>query len=337
MNTELLNFCMDASRGIYPEGVSREQANDVIRTELVEILGTTTPTPRQMRTHANEVFSILEVTLDQRISEGWENNTFFQQFVEYRDLSLGDKNEFYVEDKTMLVVSEVADGHWNLHKQKLDIGDTFPVEVRTYGAKVYADFLRYLAGRVDFVALINKIEEAMKFKIATELYVNFMSTMDYLPAEFKHTGSISEDEILDIIDHVRTSNGYAPIVIAGTRKALKALTGTYSGANSYLVSERMKDQRNMYGELDMWEGHQLLEIPQVHTPNTFDFMLNDNRLMILPANVKPIKFVREGNSMINENLDPTRNMDMSLEYTFITRFGIACIFNRFYGMYEIVR
>ena len=29
----------------------------------------------------------------------------------------GDKNEFYVEDRSMLVASKLAEGHWNLRRQ----------------------------------------------------------------------------------------------------------------------------------------------------------------------------------------------------------------------------
>lgn len=334
---EMLNFSLDYDRGNLPNSLSEKQADDIIRQEIVSIVGTKNPTVRQLRNHEDEIFSIIEVTLDQRLTDGWESNPFFQQFVEYRNLNYGDKNEFYAEDRTMLVASEVAEGHWNLNRQKLDIGDSFAVDVKTYGVKVYTDFLRFLAGRIDYISLINKIELAMKHKIATEIYTNFMSTMDYLPAEFKHSGSMSEDEMLEIVDHVRASNNYAPVVIAGTRKALKELTGTYSGTNSYLVSDRMRDQKNTYGEMERWNGYELLEIPQVHSPNSFDFAIDDNKLMVLPNNTKPIKFVAEGQSLINQRNSATDNMDMSLEYTFLTRFGLATMFNQFYGMYEIVK
>ena len=227
-------------------------------------------------------------------------------------------------------------GHWDLRRQKLNIGDSFTVKTKVYGAKVYADFLRFLAGRIDWNKLITKISEATKFKMATEIYTSFMGTMAYLPAEFKHSGVFSETQMLEIVDHIQASNNYAPVVIAGTRKALKEIIGTYSGANSFLISEKMKDEMHKTGTLETWNGIPLLEIPQVHTPNSFDFMLDDKRLMILPANIKPIKFIREGKSMIKEVSDGTTNMDMSMEYTFLTQFGIATIFNLMYGMYELV-
>lgn len=334
MSKELVQLCIDTYRGVVANYSSKD-SSEVIRKAFVDIMGTDKPDHRQFREHKNEIFAILEVVLDEIIDEGWENNTFFNQFVEYRNLNLGDTNEFYVEDKSMLVISKLAQGHWDLRRQKLNIGDSFTVKTDVYGASVYTDFLRFLAGRIDWGKLVNKIQEAYNFKTASEIYTSFLGTASYLPAQFKHTGTFSEDDMMDIVDHVQASSNYAPIIIAGTKKALKQINAGYTGVNSFLLSENMKDQLNKTGVIDTWNGIPLLEIPQVHAPNTLDFMLDDKKLMILPANTKPIKFVREGKSMIKEISDGTTNLDMSMEYTFLTQQGISCVFDTSYGIYEL--
>ena len=172
--------------------------------------------------------------------------------------------------------------------------------------------------------------------MATDIYGQFMGAMTYLPAEFKESGSFVADTAIEIIEHVQASNDNAPVIIAGTKQALRKLTGSYTTTNSFLVSDRMKDDINRNGILTEWNGYQLLEIPQVHKVGTFDFAIDENRLMFLPANVKPIKVVREGTSMINQTSNGTDNMDMSIEYTFLTNYGIATIFNTYFGMYDIV-
>jgi hypothetical protein len=122
------------------------------------------------------------------------------------------------------------------------------------------------------------------------------------------------------------------LVIAGTRNALKKIGANYSG-QSFLVSEDMKNQLNQAGILNVFDGVPLLEIPQVFIPNTFEFALDDSKLLVLPGNSKPVKVVREGESIIKETTDG--NMDMSMEHTFITRYGIAVVFNNAYGVYSI--
>lgn len=334
MHKDIIELGIDAYKGQITD-YDASKVDKSVRKAFVEIIGTETPSRREFSRHEKEVYAILEEILDEVIDDGWDNNPFFQQFVEYRNLALGDSQEFYVEDQSMLSVAEISKGHWNLRRQRLDIGQSFTVKVKTYGVKVYAEFLRFLAGRTDWAQLINKIGEAMRHKIASEIYANFMGTAQYLPTEFKATGSFSEDSALELADHVQVANNYAPIVIAGTRKALRKITGVYGAGNSFLVSEKMKEQLNEQGVFQQFQGIPLMEVPQAYAPNSFDFLVDDNVLMFLPANTQPIKLVREGESMIKEVSDGTDNMDMTLEHTFLDNFGIAVVFSRFYGMYDM--
>ncbi|MCY9737435.1 hypothetical protein M5X17_27420 [Paenibacillus alvei] len=332
MNEQLIKLCLDTSRGRVAN-FSADQASEAIRKEFIELLGTDKPDYRTFRNHKNEIFQILEIVLDELITDGVTKSDFFDQFVEYRDLNLGDTNIFYVEDRSMLTISEIADGHLDLRRQKLNVGQSFTIDTRVYGAKVYTDFLRFIAGRVDWAGLVAKIEEAVKEKMARDIYTSFMGASTYLPAEFKHKGTFADEEMSNLIQRVRTANKYAPVVIAGTKNALKKINGSYQGT-SFLVSEDMKKQINQNGILNVYEGIPLMEIPQVFLPNTFEFALDDKKLLILPANTKPIKVVREGESIIMET-DENKNMDMSKEYTFIHRYGIATVFNNAYGVYDL--
>jgi len=325
----LIKLCIDASKNRV-QNYTAQQTSEAIRDAFMSLMGTDKPNQRQFRKHAPDIFEIIEVILEQVVVDNLANNPFFEQFVEYRDLNLGDTNEFYVEDKTMLTVSKVARGTWDLRRQKLDIGDSFTVKTSTYGIKLYSDFLRVMAGRMDWNAFVAKVEQALKNKMAEEIYTNFMSTIDYLPTEFKKTGTLDEDVLMEIVDHVSVASGNSPVTIAGTKTALKKLTGTVTD----YWSDSMKDEKYNTGALKMWEGIPLLVIPQIHTANTFNFAISNTRLIVLPAS-KPIKIVREGQSLIKETTAGTENMDMSVEYTYLTNYGIAVIFNILYGMYEM--
>lgn len=337
MNKELVALCLDTVRGVQTQ-FSKKDANEAIRKEFVEIFGTDRPTYKDFR-HSEKkamAFEVIEEVLDTLLAEGFAANPFFNQFVEERDLTLGDVNEFYVEDKSMLCVSEVAGGTWSLRRQKLDIGSSFQIKTSWYGAKVYSDFLRLLAGRIDFGMLVDRIQVSVKEKIATDIYTQFMGAMQFLPTEFKSTGSFVEDTALDIIQHVSAANGQAPVIIAGTKKALRKITGAYTGTNSFLVSDNMADQISKTGILAEWNGYVLLEIPQVHKAGTFEFGVNDNKLLFLPANTKPIKFVREGESLIKETMDGQGHMDTSVEYTFLTKYGVGSVFSNMVGAWDLV-
>jgi hypothetical protein len=329
----LIKLCVDAVKGNVAN-YSAKQSSEAIRQEFVELMGTATPDFRTFRKHKDEIFAIIEVALDQLITDGITQSNFFDQFVEYKDLNLGDANEFYVEDRSVLTVGKIAGGHFDLRRQKLNIGDSFSVTTAWYGVKVYTDFLRFLAGRVDWAGLVRKIDEAVRLKLAGDIYASFMGSSAFLPAEFKKSGTFTDANMVDLIQHVSVANNYAPVIIAGTKNALKKINGSYS-SQSFLVSEDMKNQLNKTGFLNVYDGNALLEIPQVFTPNTFTFALDDSKLLILPANTKPVKVVREGQSIIQENSDGSKNADMSMEYTFLTQYGVAVVFNNAYGVYTL--
>lgn len=335
MNEELRRLCVDAYQGNVVN-FSEKETSEVIRKAFIDIIGTDKIDRKTFRRHKTDIFEILEVVLDDIIDRGWEDNTFFNQFVEYRNVNFGDTNEFAVEDKTMLSVSKLADGHWDLRRQRLNVGDTFRVETSLYGVKIYAEFKRFIAGRIDWGELVEKIQTAVNVKIAQEIYTNFMGAMEFLPTEFKTSGGFNAAAMHDIVDQVQVSNNYAPVVIAGTRKALSKITGSMTGNYGSLLSDRMKEEINQTGATQMWDGIPLLEIPQVHIPNSFEFAIDDQKLIVLPANTKPIKFVKEGESMIDEVTDHTQNKDMTLEYTFLTQFGIATVFNMYLGAYDLI-
>lgn len=332
MNNDLVKACILAVQNKNVLNFSASTASEAIRKEFIEIMGTDKPDYRTFKNNESHVFQVLEVVLDRLIVDGITETEFFKQFVEYRDLNLGDTNEFYVEDRSMLAISEVADGHLNLRRQKLNVGETFTVKTKVFGAKVYGDFLRFISGRLDWADLVQKIDESVRLKLATEIYTSFMGAAQYLPTEFKQSGTFDGDKMAKLIQYVSTANNYAPVVIAGTRAALKKIGNGYTGS-SFLVSEDMKNQLNQNGILNVYDGVQLVEIPQVFLPNTFEFAIDDTQLFVLPANTRPIKVVREGQSIIKEVNEG--NMDMSLEHTFLTRWGIVAVFANAYGAYDL--
>ena len=331
MKKELVKLCVDTVNNRV-QNFSTHQADEAIRKAFFEILGTDKPTYKDMRKHKVEVFEILEEVLDQTIINGVNENNFFMQFAEVRNVALGDALEFYVPDNTLLVASELAGNHWSITRQKLDVGTSFTVKTKAFGLAVYADFLQFLAGRVDFAGLVAKVGKAMDDRISQEVATSFYAASAYLPSEFKATGTYDETKLMDLVAHVEATSGATPMVV-GTRKALARVIGSVPVAN---YSEGMKNQLNTQGVLEYVNGVPMVQLPTVHKINTFDFAYDDNKLLVLPmTDVKPIKIVFEGDSLVKEVSDGTDNMDMSLEYKFISRFATAVVFNTLYAEYTL--
>jgi hypothetical protein len=97
----------------------------------------------------------------------------------------------------------------------------------------------------------------------------------------------------------------------------------------------MKDTLNTLGHYGVFKGTELREIAQAHAPGTNNFAINDSFLMVLPTGgEKLVKIVFEGEAIVDEatGLD---NADMSMEYTFIKKHGLAVLSSKKYGIYRL--
>lgn len=98
---------------------SAEEANAKIVEKFREALGIdkdarTPQVRRAIRNNQNLVFTIIEETVEEMIRTGWDNNPFFMEYAEIKNLALGDTNDFYVEDDSILSVSKISGNHHNI-------------------------------------------------------------------------------------------------------------------------------------------------------------------------------------------------------------------------------
>lgn len=338
---ELIRLCKETVKGVvhhFDKRLNTITANELIRTAFVEILGTDKLDYKAMRRNGNlaTAFEIIEEVVDIKIEDGFRNNPFFKNFVEFKNTSWGDRPEFYVKNPHSIVISEVSGGHWNLNRQRLNAGESFLVTTKWYGAKVFEEFERMLSGRISFIELIDKIKISVEEQMSETLAKEFMGSFEIIPAEFKQTGTLDVQKLLELANKVATANPRAgKPIIAGTRTALDKLPELYANGNSFLMSNNMKDDINNTGLLQTWRGYKVLEIPQCFKQGTFENAIDDNMLYILTGDETPIKVLKEGESLIKQNSDGVDNQDMTVEYTFLTKYGVSIILNKYYGAYKI--
>ena len=99
--------------------VSKEEANKKIVEVFQGVLGineNSRPGDIRKAVRRNQalLFDIIEETVQDLLVTGWGNDPFFQKYVDQRNLALGDKNEFYSEDDSILSVMRVAGNHHDI-------------------------------------------------------------------------------------------------------------------------------------------------------------------------------------------------------------------------------
>lgn len=170
-------------------------------------------------------------------------------------------------------------------------------------------------------------------KIQNEMYAQVMNAGDKLPAQFKNTGALSaatKDAFDTLIEDVSIANDNVPVVIMGTKTALKKLTGL---ADIDWVTEAQKGEVASTGRLGSYEGVTLFEIPQRFALNdTTQKLVDSTKLLIMPqVDNKFVKFVDVGETEIYEVTEKGARMDDTMKYEVQRAMGIATQLGRYHG------
>lgn len=332
---------IDAGRKTF-KGITSNEANDKLREVFNTLLGldeksTRKEIRRAIRKHKNEIFEVTEDAIDALIIGGWGDNPFFDEYVEYKSGAYGDTNSWFVPDDTILTVSEVSGGHHDIIRQRLGAGQSFSVKTQWYACKIYTEFELFLAGRVDWAGFVQKIYEAFDQKINSLVFTAFNAAGSVIPnsSQFVKTGTLVKNTLLTLIEDVQAANPGKEIIMMGTKSALAQLDALEDIA---WISSSMKEERHTLGRQAIWQGVRLVEIPQVFAPgDTTTKIVNNTKLLVMPVDPanKLIKVYDEGDAMIKEISDGTTNMDMTMEYEYQRKMGLATVFSRYFGMWTV--
>lgn len=338
---EFNQLLLNTSNGIYGD-FSKEETNQIIRTQFDKIFGidwkTATPMKRRQafREHKNDYYTVIEDVIVDKMTSGWGNEPFFLQFVEERNLALGDKNEFLVEDDSLMQVSKFAGNHHDIVRQKVGYGKSFTVETSWYAIKCYNDFELFRAGKIDFAKMIDKMYASIDKFRKDAIYTGFMSAETALPTDLVLDTPVTEltiDDIIEIVEEVKSVTG-KDVALVGTKVALSKLSKTVPYA---LWSDEMKNELHQTGELGNWEGYTLLSIPRVNELNSRKEVTDNTKILIVPVDpeFKPIKLVNEGDVAFYESGMDGSKRDMTIDAEIAYKEGISVVINQLYGVINI--
>ena len=337
--TAFNKLMFDVAMGTLEDGVSKRAASDKIVKKFLAMIGCDEKSDkkairRAIRKNQALVFEVLEDTLQNLMITGWQKDPFFMDYVETRNLALGDTNEFYIPDESVMSVMELSGNHHSVIRQRLGAGTTTSVTTKWVGIKFYSEFERLLMNVEDFGTFITKLYEAHDNYIKQTIYDTMLGYSEKIPAAFKKTGSVTAENLRELCDTVSRVTG-SKVIIMGTRAALRHVTALQ---NAEYISNDMKNEHYKTGTLGFWEGFELVELDQGFRNNdlTQELISNDMIWVMPVASNQFIKLVNEGDTQIDTIQDAGRNVDKTYSYELQTKMGIAVLFALAFGMYEIV-
>lgn len=330
----VVKLAVDAYRGNV-EKYSVSESMETLRQAMIEANGGSAKLDyKKIRDgKCGELFTLIEEILSRTVVEGLQGDEYFNALVDFRNVALGDKNIFEVEDSDLFVISDAADGTQGIRRQRLGGVSETSIPTSFKVVKIYEELNRVLSGQVDFNKFIQKVSESFRQKLLNDIYTLWTSAtatdfggVKYFPA----AGAYDEDALIELINHVEAAAGGKTATIIGTKKALRNLAPSIQGTDSE------SDLYNM-GYYGKFYGTPVVATPQRHKINSTEFVMNDNIITIIAGDDKPIKCVYEGQSTVLLG-DPTSNKDFTQEYFYGEKYGMGIVLaggNAGIGRYEV--
>ena len=339
---EIFRYEEDGNKRVF----SKDEANKAVRKVLMEIceldetdLKSKKKRKRALKSHLTEVFEVIEEDVDFKVSTAFKDSEWFNEFVEQRNVALGDDEEFWTDENIMLSVAKISGDSHDLTIQNLGEGESFKVHTSTYGMKVGKDIDLILLGRVNFTELTDKIAEAFASMIQTTCYEEVYNASSKIPnnSQFVKTGALgaeTKEKFDTLLEDVATAKE-SEVIIMGTKMALKKLNAL---ADVDWRSNSQKEAVASLGHLGTYEVTDLIEIPQRFARNDVTKKLIDNKMLLIFAKNQEqfVKFVDKGETEITEaGLNKGDLADDFQTYEVQREMGVATILPRYFGVWKI--
>lgn len=324
---KLAQLSIDLNKG-KPQGTfSLEEGNEMIRGAILEACGGKLDRYSLMD-NRGAIFKVLSEVMTPGLGELLVGA--FDEFADVKEVDLGDTVQFDIKDNSLFRVSMVAPGTRNIRRQKI-YNKKLDISTDKLAIKIYEELDRFLAGRIDWVELTNRVQTSYQVEISNRIYEAIYASYDDLEAPYKYNGSFDEDVLIEAIKHVEASTGQKAGVF-GTKTALAKIK-----LDPNFLSDGMKDKLNVMGHLGQFRGTDLFELPQGYRPGTHEFLVSDDFLMVLPIGEKIVKVLLEGDVIVDDRGDggaDVRN-DEQIEFFLARKVGIGVLKANNYAIYRL--
>lgn len=274
----------------------------------------------------------MENVLTSNLPLAWENSPFYAQFVETKNGALGDKNEFVVEDNSILVATRFAGNYWSTDRTKVQGKKSFSVATGWIYLHIYNELERFLKGAITLPEMITKLQKGFQNEIDTRIFTAFNGAGTYLPSAFQESGSYDRATMANLIEKVQVAS-QKNVILAGTRTALAQIA---EGMDTNLISNSQKEEFATNGCILNLTGLGVsaIMIPQTLVRGTYDFKVDNNAIYVLPDAEKPIKLYFEGDTRAREK-GSEDNEDQTIDMQVQTKLGCATVFSNLMGKYAL--
>lgn len=328
-NMELAKLSLDTFNGVQVN-FNNVGGDDAIRNALVQSVGGEWSYYNFMD-NRGKFFQVLTDVLTlpaQKTIEG-----MFDGLVDFETISLGDKKVFDVENVDLFKVATIASGNLDIRRQRL-FSNQIDIPTAKLGIKIYEDFDRFIAGKINWNSMIEKVRKSISLATSEKIYACLMSNYSSTNSNYCKTGTFAEATLDEMIARVEAKTGMK-CAIYGTKTSLAKVSGSTSITTVVGASDQLKADYSNLGYFKSYKGTPMIELPTVLKAGTDEFAFSTTDLFILPIGEKLIKVVYEGDAEVYDIQDSSRRNDDQIEFFFGQKMGVACLMAGYFGIYRL--
>ena len=324
----IVKMAVDSYLGRPNGNYSVSETQACLRDQLIELNGGSAKLdPRSFRRHP-ELYEVIEEILTVTVNDGLQSDNPMYNFVEEHNVALGDSTEFVIEGNGEFVVSEVAVGTKGLRRERLLGNTVLPVATKAYGAKIYDELQRVLAGKIDLNEMINRLGAAFTKKMNAEILKVTTDAFSQLTTPWQVTGTFDGDKLIDLIDHVEAATGQRATLLT-SKQGARAMAKAFN-----FSAHDAQDEIFGLGYYTHLYDNPIVVMQNAHKPGTTTFEL-DKSIYVIGADNKFVKHVTRGESLIIDETNSLDMADLSQNYTAIQYHGFAAIMTAQAGKYYL--
>lgn len=254
----------------------------------------------------------------------------FYRFAEVKNVNWGDNLIFSIPNNDLFIVTTSSNANARGDRQRLH-GTDIPLTAVNHDVTIGEDAYRILAGKVNWGEWISRIAQSIETQITVEVYNSMINNYSSLSASYKETGAFEKTKFNNLIQRVEAGNRGQAAVAFGTKVALSGVLPD----NQYLQFG-LGEEYNKMGYLPNFQGTPLFMFEQRLTPNTDDFAISDNYLLIQSVGLeKIVKIGFEGETIINET-QVGKNADRGMTYNLQKKWVTGVVTSAKVGMWKFV-
>lgn len=306
----------------------KKQYNDVLRERILDVLGTDEWNYYAFMEKKYQVFAIMAEMFPVMTKAQLAGK--FDRFADFHDVAVGDSPYFITEDNNIYATVTTSRGNADVDRQKI-VDKKFNIPTVVESIKLYDELDRFMKGEITVERMTTKAVDAHANSIAIKISDAIYNSYSAVGTPWKATGAFDASVLNLIIENVKAATGAARVQIFGTSTALSNV------ADIAGYSDEEKLLFNGIGYYGSFRGHDLIALPQAYRPNTETnvFAVNNDYLLILPADEKIVKVVFEGEVWI-DSVDSKIRSDKQLEIQYDRNVGVGAIttVDGMYGLYR---